>query len=218
LHLGPGGVDASFWVSIAEPRDETDDLIIETHVADEKGSGWVCRSYMGAHMLVETHRAEPFVRWDAAPPHWQDAMMDKCLLRGLYALLDGRERYELRLLSGDPPTAETYVIKEKHQGATIDLALVERTGNLLVRVSQLNHEVYPRGADWRSMSVKATDIGMLPTYAYELPTYALFPRVSSTQYAGRFDWFSEPVENPIKFWRAGRGGTAQEDVVATTDW
>lgn len=219
LHLGPGGVDASFWVSLAEPRDETDDLIIETQVADAKGTGWTCRSYMSVRMLVETNRAEPFVRWDAAPPHWQDAMMDNCLLRGLSALLDGRYGYDLRLLSGDPQTAETYPIHEKHQGATVDLALVQSTGNLLVRVSQLYHEVYPRGTDWRATPTRSTDIGMLPTYAYELPPAVLFPRGSSSQYAGRFDWFFEPVDNPIKFWqwRTGPAGEAQDNVAATTD-
>jgi hypothetical protein len=217
LHFRPGGFDASFWVSLAEPRDETDDLVVETHVADDKGTGWTCRAYMVASLLVETDRAEPFVRWDAAPPQWQDAMMDNCLLSGLYALLDARYGYDLRLHSGDPLTAETYPIKEKHQGATVDLALVQSTGNLLVRVSQLYHEVYPRGTDWRSTPTRATDMGMLPTYAYELPPSVLFPRASLTQYAGRFDWFFEPVENPIKFWQWGARGEAQENVVPTTD-
>ena len=173
LQVGPGTVSASFWISRVDPRDdESDDLIVETWLADDQGQGWRCRSYGSAYMLVVSKRAEPFQLWESAPASWKEAMAENCLLRDLRVLL-GRELYELRLSSADSETEKTYIICEKHQAPTVDLALVESTGVAIVRVSQINHEVVRH--DWRTNPAPAVDIGMLPAYAYELSVVNVVP-------------------------------------------
>lgn len=213
LHLRPGGVNAEFWISVAEPRQGwgEDELVIETCLADNDGGWWACRSYMDVKSLVRTEQDAPFIGWNAAPTRWHDALKDNCLLSGLHAMLDRRKFYDLRLRSGEPPTVETYLVNEKYQGPRVDLALISGMGTLLVRVSGLIHEVYHRD----DIDAEA-HIGMLPDYAYELPLSVLFPLVSFGHRAVRYGWVSEPVENPIKFERLGGGRPAQQTVVATT--
>lgn len=214
--MGPGAVNAAFWISIVEPRDEFDALVVETWLADDQGGGWRCRSYVDAFMLVETERLEPFQRWDSAPQEWKQAMSQHCLLRDLSTLLDGRETYELRLSSGDADATQTYVIKEKHQGPILDLALVKENGTVIARVSRINHEVMPR--DWRTSKARAVDMGVLPTYAYELSLSALFPLPESRHSVGRYDFFFDDENpKPVTFYPWQPRGTPQANVVATGD-
>lgn len=217
LRVGPGMVNAAFWISPVEPRDpESDDLVVETWLADDQGRGWRCRSYVGAYLVFESNRVEPFQSWESAPSDWKHAMSESCLLRDLRVLLDGRDAYELRLSSGEPGMEEPYLIKNKHQSITLDLALVEGTGTAIVRVSQFYHQVIRRGIDWRTSMEPSVDIGFLPTYAHELSPSTLFPRPGYGHYVGRYDeFFNEENPEPVTFYPWEPSGTPQENVVAT---
>lgn len=213
LRISPDFIEVKFGLSLAEPRDrEVDDVMFETRVADRDGRVWRCRSFMRIDSLVVTRRVEPFVRWACAPEPWRRALSENCVLSGLRGLLDGRDRYELRLFdpepSGDP---EVYVIHEKYQGPTVDVGVVPDSQNLLIRVSDLNHEVYSRAEDWRVS--RWTDLGVLPPYAYELPASDVFPWASSPHTAGRMDWFNEPSDNPLTFEPREERDTPQPNVI-----
>lgn len=108
--------------------------------------------------------------WASASPEFKRMFRSRCLVAGVDAASDSRERFDFKIED------KTFVIMTKYLGWRTDLALDDDRQRMWVRISGMNSEVWSSpDVDGRS---KFEGFARIPAFLYPIPVDRLMPSMN----------------------------------------
>lgn len=184
--IGAGTVRATLRMELypqRTPGEEMDIIDCRLQVADGAGHTWECRQLMLPFLLTDP--IEPgamlppsgFIFGADVPAPWQEALVKTCIIAGVQNRLDTGDVGQLRI--GDTG----YRIYFKDQCPLIDVAYLDAEAALIVRISQLNHDMIVDGT--------VTGSAALPPFCYAVPAEELLFLTAPHHYYSYYEeWYA----------------------------